>query len=321
MVTLNIVINYTFIVFLALLADTKPKIKNHYRAHRLSFWLNLVPDLHRPGGDDVPRSHHLLEDHDDLSTYDGKVRAIPVSQVTFPELTPTPPLSGTTTFNLTAILGGRVPPPPKATTEVTRLPLPTLSDPAQEKKNKSHSGDDLPEDGFAAYSTALSVTIAIGCSLLILNVLIFAGVYYQRDKHRLEVKKRNENGQMPNISGELEGPSIKPDVPPNPGGLKADHLIGHKGKVTSPVSQTQLPPPEFADLPIPPQTGTTNMSSSVPRAPPPPKSLKPQHPESQPLLPQSIQLLPQNVPGPPKSTLKKTHKGQQIPNNIEELRV
>lgn len=42
--------------------------------------------------------------------------------------------------------------------------------------------------GYAAYSTALSVTIAIGCSLLILNVLIFAGVYYQRDKTRLEVK-------------------------------------------------------------------------------------------------------------------------------------
>lgn len=42
-----------------------------------------------------------------------------------------------------------------------------------------------PEDGFAAYSTALSVTIAIGCSLLILNVLIFAGVYYQRDKTRM----------------------------------------------------------------------------------------------------------------------------------------
>lgn len=32
------------------------------------------------------------------------------------------------------------------------------------------------------------MTIAIGCSLLILNVLIFAGVYYQRDKTRLEVK-------------------------------------------------------------------------------------------------------------------------------------
>lgn len=71
------------------------------------------------------------------------------------------------------------------------------------------------EDGFAAYSTALSVTIAIGCSLLILNVLIFAGVYYQRDKTRMnennghQPKKRNENGQMPNnICGDLESSII-----------------------------------------------------------------------------------------------------------------
>jgi len=42
-------------------AEIKSKLKNHYRAHRLSFWLNLVPDLHKPGSDDVPRSHHLLD--------------------------------------------------------------------------------------------------------------------------------------------------------------------------------------------------------------------------------------------------------------------
>ena len=44
-----------------ILTDIKSKLKNHYRAHRLSFWLNLVPDLHKPGSDDVPRSHHLLD--------------------------------------------------------------------------------------------------------------------------------------------------------------------------------------------------------------------------------------------------------------------
>lgn len=42
----------------------KAKTKNHYRAHRLSFWLNLVPELHRPGGEDVPRSHHQLDPSD-----------------------------------------------------------------------------------------------------------------------------------------------------------------------------------------------------------------------------------------------------------------
>lgn len=74
----------------------------------------------------------------------------------------------------------------------------------------------MQEDGFAAYSTALSVTVAIGCSLLLLNVLIFAGVYYQRDKGRhgdsspasnnsstschSGIKRRQENGgPMSNI--------------------------------------------------------------------------------------------------------------------------
>lgn len=54
----------------------------------------------------------------------------------------------------------------------------------------------LEAAGYAAYSTALSVTIAIGCSLLILNVLIFAGVYYQRDKTRLEVKSLQKQYQQ-----------------------------------------------------------------------------------------------------------------------------
>lgn len=51
-------------------------------------------------------------------------------------------------------------------------------------------------DSAYAYSTALSVTIAIGCSLLILNVLIFAGVWYQRDKTRVEVKSLQNQYQQ-----------------------------------------------------------------------------------------------------------------------------
>lgn len=55
--------------------------------------------------------------------------------------------------------------------------------------------------GLSAYSTALSVTIAIGCSLLILNVLIFAGVYYQRDKTRVEVKSLQNQYQKQRTGG------------------------------------------------------------------------------------------------------------------------
>lgn len=148
-----------------------------------------------------------------------------------------------------------------------------------------------PEDGFAAYSTALSVTIAIGCSLLILNVLIFAGVYYQRDKNQHHCpKKRQENGQMPNnICGELETKN-----------LAERHHIQH------------MPPPDFADL--------QNNSCLVPMPPPPPKNTKPAKPNSgQNLLISPNQLQQENMPMSTVGTLKKGgHNHQQI---MEELRV
>lgn len=52
--------------------DTKPEIKNHYRGHKLSMWLSLIPQIHSPG--DAPdlsmRHHHFIEDNPQF--YDGK---------------------------------------------------------------------------------------------------------------------------------------------------------------------------------------------------------------------------------------------------------
>ncbi|KAL3226750.1 hypothetical protein MRX96_048909 [Rhipicephalus microplus] len=59
----------------------------------------------------------------------------------------------------------------------------------------------MPQGG---YSTALGVTIAVGCSLLILNVLIFAGVYYQRDKAgRASDKAKKRPFEPPRLGDEL----------------------------------------------------------------------------------------------------------------------
>ncbi len=59
------------------------------------------------------------------------------------------------------------------------------------KKNITFSTDllEIPAEALTShYSTALSVTIAIGCSLLVLNVLIFAAVYYQKDNFDIDVR-------------------------------------------------------------------------------------------------------------------------------------
>lgn len=76
----------------------------------------------------------------------------------------------------------------------TCLPISNLSGFAP--TTAGNTSDPSGFEGYTAYSTALSVTIAIGCSLLILNVLIFAGVYYQRDKTRLEVKSLQKQYQQ-----------------------------------------------------------------------------------------------------------------------------
>ncbi|KAL6424370.1 hypothetical protein ACFW04_009865 [Cataglyphis niger] len=235
----------------------KSKLKNHYRAHRLSFWLNLVPDLHKPGSDDVPRSHHLLD----------------AEQVPPRFIQRLPTTARTTTLEVTSI--------ERSSSNVSTA---TPSDIAFEDTTAQ------PEDGFAAYSTALSVTIAIGCSLLILNVLIFAGVYYQRDKsnhqHQGCSKKRQENGQMPNnICGELETKTAE------------RHHIQH------------IPPPEFADL--------QNNTCHVPMPPPPPKNTKPGKP-GQNLIISPNQLQQESLAMSGTGTLKKGHNHPQV---MEELRV
>jgi hypothetical protein len=230
--------------------DIKSKLKNHYRAHRLSFWLNLVPDLHKPGNDDVPKTHHQLDTNDE----DNNIPVATVKPLN-------PPANFPTNYSL-------------FTTQVFSLlnftsqfnhskhhnqqqkPVPVAAESSNGQPHHDEDEHNTPpqEDGFAAYSTALSVTIAIGCSLLILNVLIFAGVYYQRDKTRLNeprvAKKRSENGQMPNnICGELESLTIHTKNDPST-------ILGHHHA----LQHHQLPPPEFADIPQ--------------RAPPPPKHLK-----------------------------------------------
>lgn len=269
-------------------------MKNHYRAHRLSFWLNLVPDLHKPGNDDVPSSHHQLEDDEP-----------PLPEVTVKPLNP--PLKREPQSSNVSIF----------TTQVFSLLNLTSSSNNGSKSNQqkisnnhldAEQTDELHqannqnhEDGFAAYSTALSVTIAIGCSLLILNVLIFAGVYYQRDKTRLNeprgVKKRNENGQMPNnICGELENLTIHSKSDPAT-------ILGHHHA----LQHHQMPPPEFADMPQ--------------RAPLPPKHLK-QMSDSQLHQAHALQIIGGNCGTlQKKSCVKNSNNSGTCQNPMDELRV
>jgi hypothetical protein len=60
-------------------------------------------------------------------------------------------------------------------------------------------------DSLSSYSTALSVTIAIGTSLLILNILIFAAVYYQRDRNKLAGSRYSLSSQTAALTAAAGG--------------------------------------------------------------------------------------------------------------------
>jgi neuroligin len=167
----------------------KPKVRDHYHSHRLSFWLNLIPRLHHPGEEQVYLRHHLLTDHENLATYDGIVR-----QIAFKFLAPLPTVSQNMVVSATTELVHHV--STIFNTEIVELTTNSISDinnptafPARNVNNTT-STSIIVQNG--NYSTALSFTIAIGCSLLILNMLIFAGVYYQLDKNRTIAQHNNQ---------------------------------------------------------------------------------------------------------------------------------
>lgn len=158
----------------------KPRVRDHYRANKVAFWLELVPHL-----------HNLHQ----------------------------PPHASTTTRLPPAPGPPRRPPP-------TRRPPPAPTPPGGRGDNGDGDGDDDDDDPggrrrFAPfpgdsrdYSTELSVTVAVGASLLFLNILAFAALYYKRDKR-----------PPPGAGGVPRRLS-----PPQPGrGAAPNDLLGHRG--------------------------------------------------------------------------------------------
>lgn len=66
----------------------------------------------------------------------------------------------------------------------------------------------LTSSHYQSYATALTVTIAVGCFLLLLNVFIFAAIYYQREKRATYTKKKEELTEAENFNSS-SSPSLE----------------------------------------------------------------------------------------------------------------
>lgn len=58
----------------------------------------------------------------------------------------------------------------------------------------------------SSYTAALGVTVGVGCLLLVLNMLIFAGIYYHRERSRRKTRtSRCNNGSMSGHESPIDG--------------------------------------------------------------------------------------------------------------------
>ena len=182
----------------------KPKVRDHYHSHRLSFWLHLIPKLHKPGEEDIYLRHHLLYDHENPQSYDGIVRQIAFK---FLEPLPTAPTSvqknifqfNANQTNSSAKYSKLHNSRPLSNTSFTFQLSTPLSTVSADQSLISNNNNNNKTTATAivmnenSYTTALTVTIVIGCSLLFLNILIFAGIYYQLNSSKHKRKKKIKN--------------------------------------------------------------------------------------------------------------------------------
>ncbi|MGH0137731.1 UNVERIFIED_CONTAM: hypothetical protein FKN15_018113 [Acipenser sinensis] len=135
----------------------KPRVRDHYRATKVAFWKHLVP--------------HLYNLHD-MFQYTSTTTKVP------------PPH---TTSN--SIITKR---PNGKAFNTKRPPISTAytNENSNENWNTDEESGTLLIENPRDYSTELSVTIAVGASLLFLNVLAFAALYYRKDKRRQDSNRQ-----------------------------------------------------------------------------------------------------------------------------------
>ncbi|KAJ6217577.1 hypothetical protein RDWZM_008734 [Blomia tropicalis] len=202
-----------------LIFGTKLMVQDHYLSHRLSYWFNLLPQLHKSGN--ANSEHHLLESHNNIQSYDGVVRygslSAPVSLGAYFPVDHQHESNGSSRTTGTNRIS-----PHDVNSHATNNSLTEKNNRKQQsaldQSNSFNNSNKKLDDGNASfsmivqsgnYSTALSLTIAIGCSLLILNVLVFAGIFYQKDRNRLETKLMRKKNQNIHQKGKTEK-NVKP---------------------------------------------------------------------------------------------------------------
>lgn len=192
----------------------------------------------------------------------------------------------TTTTRLPPYATRWPPRPPPGAPGTRRPPSPATLPPEPEPEPGPRAYDRLPGDS-RDYSTELSVTVAVGASLLFLNILAFAALYYKRDR-RQELRCRRLSPPGGSGSGVPGGGPLLPttgrELPPEEELVSLQLKRG--GGVGADPAEALRPacPPDYTlalrrapdDVPLLAPGALTLLPSGLgPPPPPPPPSLHP----------------------------------------------
>lgn len=192
-----------YLRLLRIVLGMKTRMRNHFRAHQLSVWLRLIPELHRSGMKDVIAKHNLFRNHNDGDLYDGSVRPDPLTRTTYYD--PTLELYRRPSQNVTLDLPQTTMDTLVATCVNAISSQPGSTSVQNHSVNTNTQMTNFDISAYSLYSTTLSLTIAAGCFLLIINVLVFAWLCYRKDKNKAknsqEHKNCNHDNSFDNLSG------------------------------------------------------------------------------------------------------------------------
>ncbi|EAA01441.5 AGAP002090-PA [Anopheles gambiae str. PEST] len=231
-------------VFMEIGSQVVPK--SHYRGHKLSLWLSLIPQLH--SSFNIPelsmRHHHFSEENPMF--YDGLVREQiiepPLMHIGFVTST-TSKMHKTETIASTILQSISTECPPNITfiqTASASWPLHNSALPTQHGDSNRSLINRLTNSYHRSYSTALAITIGVGCFLLFLNVLIFVAIYYQREK-------RESNSRMKINLLELESRLNVVESSSGAVAAAAAAAAAASGEVKEETSFSVAPPPHQED--------------------------------------------------------------------------
>ncbi|XP_050685639.1 neuroligin-1-like [Leptidea sinapis] len=168
---------------------SKIRVKSHYRGHKMALWLHLIPQLHRPG---AARSHHQFRaPHPDMFAGD----ILPELYTTSAALEDEESAEELEELDEVEAPGVEEcsPSPPALAA------LPPPANPSSTPQDSNLAADTQ----YYRYTAALGVTLGAGCGLLLLNVLVFTGIYLQRGRRRARRPARHGSSRSRHTGCEL----------------------------------------------------------------------------------------------------------------------